>query len=262
MADQADPVEHQGMSPDSESLLAHIVALGLPRLHVPGTMGGQGADAQTLAAALHSLSQSQPAAAWIAWSHCMAIEALVHSPNVALREHVLPSLLDGSMAGAVSWSPDLGLAHAPKPVQALPLDRGWHLNGRLEQVLNLQWMGYLMLSPVWFKQGNGQADRLGWTLLRSEEDGLRQEPDPSRPLTRQAACGTVHLTQVYFREDELLADDAQALSVPLRVLDQTLRAALWAGALRRPRTPIPDGTPNNTPDDTNEAAHPGRISHE
>jgi len=67
---------------------------------------------------------------------------------------------------------------------------------------------------------------------------------------------------VYFREDELLADDAQALSVPLRVLDQTLRAALWAGALRRPRTPIPDGTPNNTPDDTNEAAHPGRISHE
>ncbi len=230
------------MSTDPESLLAHIVALGLPRLHVPRAMGGQGADAQALAAALHQLAQGQPAAAWMAWSHCMAIEALVHSPNVAVREHVLPSLLDGSMAGAVSWSPDFGLAHSPRPVQALPLERGWHLSGRLEQVLNLQWMGYLMLCPVWFTPGGGQPDRLGWALLRSEEDGLRHEPAPSRPLTREAACGTVQLKQVYFREDELLADDAQALSVPLRVLDQTLRAALWAGALQRPQADTPTPT--------------------
>jgi alkylation response protein AidB-like acyl-CoA dehydrogenase len=258
MADQADLVEHQGMSPDPESLLAHIVALGLPRLHLPRALGGQGADATVLAAALQDLARQAPAAAWMAWSHCMAIEALVHSPNVAVRECVLPSLLDGSMAGAVSWSPDFGLAHSPKPVQALPLDRGWHLSGRLEQVLNLQWMGYLMLCPVWFKQAAQQPDRLGWTLLRSEEDGLRHEPDASRPLSRPlsraAACGTVHLKQVYFREDELLADDAQALSVPLRVLDQTLRAALWAGALQRPRA--------DTHDHRNETAQPGRAHHE
>jgi len=158
----------------------------------------------------------------------------------------------------VSWSPDFGLAHSPRPVAAHPLDRGWHLSGRLDQVLNLQWMGYLMLCPVWFSAEAAPAPRLGWTLLRSEEDGLRHEPDTSRPMTRAAASGTVHLKQVYFREDELLADDAQALMVPLRVLDQTLRAALWAGALQQLR-PRPQTNPHVH---TNEVAPCGRIRHE
>lgn len=223
---------------DPENLLREVIASGWPRLIVPRALGGEGSDATQIAEALRPLAQRHPAAAWMAWSHGLVIEALVRSPNVAVRETVLPDLLDGSRAGAVSWVREFGLAAAPKPVHAEPLDRGWHLHGRLDKVLNLQWQGYVVLCPVWFAAPAGQAPRLGWALLRSEEDGLRHEMDRSSPLTRQAACGAVQLQRVYFREDELLADDADArgapfgaaLSTPLSVLDQALRAALWSGA--------------------------------
>lgn len=220
---------------DPQALLADVVASGWPRLIVPRALGGEGATHAELAEALLQLARRHPAAAWMAWSHGLVIEALVRSGNVALREHVLPDLLDGSRAAAVSWSPDFGLASPPQPVSAVPLDRGWHLTGRLDEVLNLQWVGYVVLCPVWFEAtGAGQAQpaRLGWTLLRSEEDGLRHQLDRSRPLTRQSACGTLHLNRVYFREDELLADHADTLSASLRVLDHALRKALWDGALR------------------------------
>ncbi len=217
---------------DPEVLLGEVIASGWPRLIVPRALGGEGADAVQVAQALLPLVRRHPAAAWMAWSHGLVIEALVRSPNVAVRETVLPDLLDGTRAGAVSWAPEFGLAAAPRPVHAEALDRGWHLSGRLEQVLNLQWMGHVVLCPVWFEAPDGRAPRLGWTLLRSEEDGLRHTMDRSRPLTRQSACGSLQLQRVYFREDELLADHADTLSTPLRVLDQALRAALWAGALR------------------------------
>lgn len=215
---------------DPEHLLREVIASGWPRLIVPRALGGEGANVNQMAQALQALAKQHPAVAWMAWSHGLVIEALVRSPNVAVRETVLPDLLDGSLAGAVSWVREFGLAAAPKPVHAEPLDRGWHLHGRLEKVLNLQWQGHVVLCPVWFAAAPGQASRLGWTLLRSEEDGLRHEMDRNSPLTRQAACGSVQLQRVYFREDELLADDADALSAPLSVLDQALRAALWAGA--------------------------------
>lgn len=216
---------------DPEVLLAQVVASGWPRLLVPRAFGGLGASPSEAAEALRSLARLHPAAAWMAWSQGLVVAALCQSGNVAVREHLLPDLMDGQRAGAVSWAPELGLGLPPKPVCARALERGWHLSGRLEQVLNLQWMGYVVLCPMWFESQGGQPSRLGWTLLRSEEDGLRHEIDASRPLTRQAACGTLHLERVYFREDELLTDQVDAWGASLRVLDQTLRSALWAGAL-------------------------------
>lgn len=217
---------------DPGALLTEVVDSGWTRLIAQRAGEAEGTSQPELIQALLQLARRHPAAAWMAWSQGLVVEALMRSGNVALREHVLPDLLDGSRAGAVSWAPDFGLASPPHPVHAVALDRGWHLSGRLEQVLNLQWMGYVVLCPVWFEAVAGQPARLGWTLLRSEEDGLHQEVDRSRPLTRQSACGTLHLNRVYFREDELVADHADTLSASLRVLDHALRKALWDGALR------------------------------
>lgn len=242
MVSQADPVNHGGMpntsaSQDTEALpdrlLAEIATLGLPRLIAPRALGGHGAPVTELSRQLSALAQRNTAAAWLAWSQCMAVEALVHSPNGALREYVLPDLLEGSRAGAISWRPDFGLTAEQSVVQAQALERGWHLIGRLDEVPNLQWDGYVVVCPVWFQHDGTQQGKLNWALLRSEEDGLRQEMDRHRPLSRQAAFGTLHLQQVYFREDELLADDARDLTLRLRLLDQALRPALWMGALQR-----------------------------
>ena len=218
-------------NPDPEALLHDVLASGWLRLILPEALGGEGASAADVAKALLPLARRHPAMGWMAWSQALVIEALVRSPNVAVRETVLPDLLDGSRAGAVSWAPEFGLASPPRPVAATPLARGWRLDGCLEQVFNLQWMGYVVLCPVWFAATPGRPPQLSWTLLRSEEDGLHAEMSPQGHLRRQAACGDLHLRGVYFREDELLADDAVALRTPLSVLDQALRAALWSAAL-------------------------------
>ena len=227
-----EPIALPVAESDPEALLAEVVSSGWPRLMVPRAHGGEGAEPAEVADALRRLAGKHPAAGWMAWSQGLVIEALLKSSNVAVREYVLPDLMTGHRAGAVSWVPDMGAGLPPMPVRARPLERGWRLTGRLEQVLNLQWMGYVVLCPVWFESEPRQPSRMGWTLLRSEEDGLRHVLDRSRPLMRQAACGSLHLDRVYFREDELLADQGDTLSASLLVLDQTLRAALWAGALK------------------------------
>lgn len=217
---------------DPETLLMEVIDSTWLRQIVPTALGGGGASAAQAADGLRQLARRHPAAGWMAWSQALVVEALVRTPNVAVRETVLPDLLDGTRAGAVSWAPQFGLSAPPGPVQAMPLERGWHLHGRLEQVFNLQWMGYVVLCPVWFPDPAGGGPQLRWTLLRGEEDGLRADMDRKSPLRRQAACGDLCLQRVYFREDELLSDDALTLRTPLSILDQSMRAALWAGALK------------------------------
>ena len=238
MANQVAIVEHLVMliskrsSPaahgDPEALLTEVRASGLFDRWAQRDTGVAEGPRLALVAELAALNGRNPAAARLAWSQCMLIEALWRSPNVAVREHVLPRLLDGSLAGAVSWSTDRDLGMPPHPVRAVALDRGWHLHGRLEQVLNLQWMGFVVLCPVWFDGWPGQTARLGWSLLRSEEDGLQVVLEAQRPMDRQTASGSLKLTAVYFREDELLADDASALTLHLHMLDRALRPALWS----------------------------------
>lgn len=240
-----DRADHVGMSkpppptplrPDAapDALLDEVVELGLTRLAVPTHLGGLGGEVADLSEALAALAARHIAAAWLAWSQRLVVEALVQSPNVALREHLLPDLLDGSRAGALSWRASLAELQWDRVVQAQALPRGWQLSGRLEEVPNLQWAGYAVVCPVAFQpEGGGSGPRLAWVLLRCEEDGLKHELDRSRALTREAACGDVSLRQVYFREDELLADDAPAMSLRLSLLDQALRPALLMGALQR-----------------------------
>jgi alkylation response protein AidB-like acyl-CoA dehydrogenase len=217
---------------DPERLLAQVADTGWLQGLLPREQGGQGWDAPQAAAALMPLAERHPAAAWLAWSQGLVVHALVQSPNVAVRETVLPELLAGHRGGAVSWASDFGLGPWPHPVQAEALARGWHLNGQLEQVVNLQWAGYVVLCPVWFVGEAEPRARLAWTLLRSEEDGLHHTLDRSGQRAQQAAFGTVQMQRVYFREDELLHDHADALSTPLRLMDQALRQAILSAQLR------------------------------
>lgn len=223
-----------GAEQDAPSRLAFVARRGLLRCAVPLAQGGDGAPIDELVSRIRELAGQDMASARIAWAQRIAVEALVHSPNIALREHLLPDLLTGALAGTLSWRLDLTLASARSLVQAQPLERGWHLNGLLDDVPNLQWEGYVVVCPVRFDAQVGQPQRWAWVVLRSEEDGLRHVIDVARPQDVATASGPVRLNNVYFREDELLADDPHRLALHLQLLDQALRPAMLAAALSRP----------------------------
>lgn len=184
------PTTPRGASdPDA---LRELVDSGLLRHGVPVHLGGSGEGLDALAAGAAALARRRPGAAWLLWTQRLAIEALLHSPNVALREHWLPDFLSGERAATMAPSFDALYAH--------DTGRGWLLRGALRPVPNLQWAGFSLIAPV---RLNAPLDH--WVLLRSEEDGLSVAPDPEAHWPDEAHAGALRLDNVFFREDEWLA---------------------------------------------------------
>lgn len=178
-------------APPGLDALREVVDSGLLRCGVPAHLGGAGDGLAALAAGAAELARHDPAAAWLLWAQRLAIEALLQSPNVALREHWLADFLSGERAATVAPSFDALYAH--------DTGRGWLLRGELQPVPNLQWAGFSLIAPV---RLNGPVDH--WVLLRSEEDGLSVVPDTGANWPAKALSGTLLLEHVFFREDEWL----------------------------------------------------------
>lgn len=189
--------------------LQRVVDSGLLRCAVPRPLGGSG-GLDDLARAAGRLPQQDPEAAAVLWAQRLAIEALVQTANVGLRELWLPEVLSGNRAAT--------LAPGDRELTAEDTGRGWLLSGSLHGVPNLPWEGFSLVAPV--RLGDGNA---GWVLLRSEENGLSVHP---------AAPGHAHaslrLNRVFFREDEWLGEQSLA---------QQLAPAAEALAPCRPRAP-------------------------
>lgn len=181
------------------SALPRVVATGLLRCAVPASMGGLGGSLDELAQAAQALKRQDPEAATVLWAQRLAIEALVQSPNVGLRELWLPDLFSGHRAGT--------LPIGQPPLTGEDTGRGWLLSGQFEGVPNLPWEGFSLVTPVCL----GPSE--GWILLRCEEDGLSVRPGSAHHSPDQAA---LHLNKVHVREDEWLGDASlSARLVPL-----------------------------------------------
>lgn len=180
------PSTQAGPTP-SATALQRVVKSGLLRHAMATRWGGDGGCLVDLALAAADLLQQDPEAARVLWAQRLAIEALLLSPNVGLRELWLSDLFSGNRAGT--------LAFAGAPLTGEDTGRGWLLSGQFEHVPNLPWEGFSLLAPV----DLGGAE--GWVFLRSEEDGLSVHPNPDAP-----GLATLRLHRVYFREDEWLGE--------------------------------------------------------
>lgn len=203
---------HAAPRPSALTPLARLAQTGLLRCAVPARMGGDGGDAADLALAASLLLQRDTAAAAVLWAQRLAIEALVQTPNVALRELWLPDLMRGERAGTLS--PEAA------PLTGEDTGRGWRLSGQLPDVPNRPWEGFSLVAPL--RLGEAPA---GWALLRSEEDGLGALPAAGHPTPQLA---TLALRRVYFREDEWLGEADLA---------QRMAPVAWALAPFQPRPP-------------------------
>lgn len=199
--------------------LASVVDSGLLRIGVPPALGGAGGTLDDLTAGARALAARQPAAGWVLWAQRLTVEALLLSPNIGLREHLLPDLLSGDRAGTLPLPP-WPTAGAPVVLNSA---QGQRLYGQLPCVPNLQWQGYALVAPV--QLGSGQPH---WVLLRSEEDHLHAGMDLGAPCPRGSRCAALTLDGVFHRADEELAGPelprllqplAQALSPCLAAVD-------------------------------------------
>jgi len=168
-----------------------VVDSGLLRCAVPENLGGDGGSLGQLARGAAALAGRSPQAGRILWAQRSAIEALVHSPNIAVREYLLPLLLNGECAGT------LPLALDARPLVAEEAGNAYRLYGLLDAVPNLQWIGFSLIAPI---QRAGEP--IEWVVLRSEENGLRVGIDHEGDLLYGSRTASVSLDGVFFRMDE------------------------------------------------------------
>lgn len=122
----------------------------------------------------------------------LVIEALLLSRNVALQECLIPPLLQGERAGSISVE--------TQPLSGERSPRGWLLNGRIDSLVNLDWAGFSVVTPVVLG-----ANERGWAVIRGEEDGLSvHAPLLNRHLQHDGHAGSVVACDVLFRRDEWL----------------------------------------------------------
>ncbi|SCK13588.1 hypothetical protein VAR608DRAFT_0805 [Variovorax sp. HW608] len=168
-----------------------VVESGLLRCAVPESLGGDGGSLGVLSQGATELAERSKAAAWILWAQRTTIEALVHSPNIGLREYLLPQLLEGERAGT------LPLTLGERAILAEEAGNAYRLYGHLEHVPNLQWLGFTLLAPI------QRPDRsIAWVALRSEEDGLRAGIDHAGDFWWGSRTAPVTLEGAFFRMDE------------------------------------------------------------
>jgi hypothetical protein len=179
---------------------------------------------------LADVSAESLAAGFVLCSQRSFIEVLRLSHNVALREHLLPAVEEGRLAGASGLSGAFGrLAHGtPLPVRGTETPRGWKLNGRLSWVPNLQHDGYAVAVPVAF---DGLKE-FAVVMLGSEESGLTRTPDLSTAGLRSIRAAALRLEQVHFREDELLHVNGTVLLHELLPSLLALQCGLAIGVAR------------------------------
>lgn len=218
----------QEHAPSLDRSTRHAGAL-LPLFARHGLLREDTTDAQALDAvaevSAHSLAAGGVLAAQMSF---MAL--LRHAPNVALSEHLMPALLDGSLAGSPALTPAFAhLAHGTAlPVRATETPRGWKLNGAVPWAVNLQHDGHAVALPVAFE---GMKD-FCVVVLGSEESGLTRTVDPSTVALRGLRAAALRLEQVHFREDELLhVEGSQAVRQALP-LCLGLQCAMALGVAR------------------------------
>lgn len=205
------------LAANGADLLRQMGHMGLFQTGVPVSLGGHGGEMRDLCAdteTARTVAALGSYAPQVFRSQRLAIESLLQSQNVALREFIVPDLVLAHRAGAA-------VLHGPA-LNGQAVGNGWQLNGSFNGVANLVWSGFSLVVPAQLEDNSP-----GWLMLRSEEDGLYASPGEDKAAWRGATMGVVMLKQVFFRRDEWLGTDALTphLQAAATELDRWLAAA-------------------------------------
>jgi alkylation response protein AidB-like acyl-CoA dehydrogenase len=192
---------------DPSILLPKLTAAGLAQVGVPLEFGGSGGNVTDAIAAIAAVSERSLAAGLVLWGHRTYIEYILQSPNVGLRQRLLPELLDGCLAGAT------GLSNAMKflsgleelRIHARQAGEEYTLNGNLAWVTNLPLEGFHVAVAVARPDGKGAFI----ASLASEDAGVFRSPDLDLLALRSTNTAAVTFSNTKITEERIIHPDAE-----------------------------------------------------
>lgn len=134
----------------ADEVMPALAAHGCFRAGVPVAMNGAGGDVRDAILGIADIARHSLTAAFVYWGQRSFIEYLLQSPNAALRERLLPDLLDGTLAGATGLSNAMKFLSGMEPLQinAVPDGDGWNLDGKLAWITNLRPQRFVAAAAV------------------------------------------------------------------------------------------------------------------
>lgn len=227
LAARADALD-SGLA-DASEVTPALGKAGLFRIGVPVQWGGTaGTDIGDAIQAVSRVAEQSLAAAFMFWSQRTYIEYLLHTPNEALRERLLPSLLDGSLAGAT------GLSNAMKflcgieslQIEAREQHDGWRLDGQMPWVTNLRPGNYVVAAAVRTPEGGTAI-----VSLMHDAKGMERSPDLELIALQSTNTAAIRLQDV--AGAELIHGEALQYLPRVRPAFVGLQCGLAIGLTRR-----------------------------
>jgi alkylation response protein AidB-like acyl-CoA dehydrogenase len=210
----------------NDALLPALAADGCFRAGVPQALGGvHGTAHDTSHGGVHGtahgtshgdvrdailriaeVARYSVTAAFVFWGQRSFIEYLLQSSNHALRDRLLPSLLDGTLAGATGLSNAMKFLSGMEPlsVQGTANGDGWVLNGKLAWITNLRPQRFVAAAAVAPVDGGMPLV----AMFASGDAGVQRSDNLALIAMRGSNTAAIHLEQVAVPADYVIAAQA------------------------------------------------------
>ncbi|RQS71149.1 acyl-CoA dehydrogenase [Burkholderia sp. Bp8963] len=218
-------------------VVPRLASAGLFRIGVPAGLGGAGGTTLDAIAGIASVAEHSLAAAFVFWGQRSFIEYLLQSPNAALRERLLPTLLDGKLAGASGLSNAMkylcGIEslqiEAAQHADAADATNDWRLTGRMAWVTNLRAEQFVVAAAVSYRDGRPSAI----AAIPHDAPGLTRSADLDLIALRGSNTAALQLDGVRHDAAWLIHPDAQTFLPAVRPAFLGLQCGLSIGLARR-----------------------------
>jgi alkylation response protein AidB-like acyl-CoA dehydrogenase len=212
-------------------ILPNLAVADLFRVGVPVQWGGNGGDVTNAVAAVGEVSARSLTAGFVFWGHRTFIEYLLQSPNIRLREALLPDLMAGRRGGAT------GLSNAMKflsgieelSVQARRDGGTLQLDGHLPWVTNLPATGFHAAMAV--KGADGAPAFIA--ALASGDIGFKRSADLDLMALRGSNTAALKIDGARIGDDRIIHPNAVDWLPRVRPAFLSMQCALSIGLARR-----------------------------
>jgi alkylation response protein AidB-like acyl-CoA dehydrogenase len=219
---------------DPATVLPALSAAGLPQVGVPVDLGGSGGDVADAIAAIAAVSRHSLAAGFVLWSQRTYIEYLLQSPNMALRDRLLPDLLNGRVAGATGLSNAMKFLAGLEELQISATPRSDRddgeliLDGKMPWVTNLRVEGFHVAAAV------AHADGGAFIASLSHDDvGVSRSADLDLMAMRSTSTAAIGISGASLGPDQVIHPDAHKWLPEVRPAFLGLQCGMSIGLARR-----------------------------